>query len=201
VDAALADRLTLACALEVERRAALAGGARAALVGLGAAMPLPDGLLVSFGLAGSLVPGLEAGTLITAAAVVDPDGRVLWEGPSLDVPGVTVAIVCAAADAVTDPGERASLAARSGATAVDLESGVLAKTGRLAGVVRAISDGAEEQLGRLVEAGKRDGGTDWAVVARAAVLEPVRTARTARGARRALAALEGAAAALAGGGR
>ncbi|HEY7692655.1 MAG TPA: hypothetical protein VH816_09975, partial [Gaiellaceae bacterium] len=47
----------LACALEVEERAGLAGGACVARVGLGARLPLPEGRLVSFGLAGALVSG------------------------------------------------------------------------------------------------------------------------------------------------
>jgi hypothetical protein len=70
-----------------------------------------------------------------------------------------------------------------------MESGVLASTGRLAGVVRAVSDSGEQPVGRLVCAGKPDGGTDWKVVATAFVTEPVRSIRTARDARKATAAL------------
>ena len=47
--------LTLACALKVEERAARKGGARTALVGLGAGLPLPEGQLVSFGLIGEMI--------------------------------------------------------------------------------------------------------------------------------------------------
>jgi len=79
VDAAVnlktaAEQLTLACALAVEEGAARSGGARAARVGLQAGLPLPEGRLVSFGLAGALVSGLEPGTLVTARRVVDADG-------------------------------------------------------------------------------------------------------------------------------
>ena len=189
--------LTLACALEVEERAARKGGARAALVGLGAGLPLPEGPLVSFGFAGALVPGLEPGALLTAYRVVNPGGRVLWEGPPLPVAGAEPVVICAVGGVANDPAARSALAERSGAVAVDMESGVLAASGRLAGVVRAISDAAGEPVGRLVCAGKPDGGTDWSVVATAVLLEPLRTVRTARDARRALAALERAAAALA----
>jgi len=194
VDASL--RPTLACALGVEQRAARKGGAPAALVGLRAGRPLPEGPLVSFGFCGALVPGLDPGTLLSARRVVDPEGAVLWEGESLDVPGALRAVVCAADAVANGPEERRTLAERSGAVAVDMESGVLAGTGRLAGVVRAVSDAADEPVGRLACAGRADGGTDWGVVARAAALEPVKTVRTALGTRRALAALERAAGAL-----
>ena len=71
--------LTLVCALAVEERAAAKAGARTRLVGLGARTTLPPGPLVSFGLAGALVSGLEPGTLLTARRVVDAEGTVLWE--------------------------------------------------------------------------------------------------------------------------
>ena len=80
---------------------------------------------------------------------------------------------------------------------VDMESGVLASSGRLVGVVRAVSDAADEPVGRLVCAAKADGGTDWRVVARAFLLEPLRSLRTALAARRAFASLRQAASALA----
>jgi adenosylhomocysteine nucleosidase len=189
--------LTLACALEVEEQTARRGGARTALVGLGAGRPLPDGPLVSFGLCGALHPDLEPGTLLTARRVVDPEGAVLWEGEPLEVPGALRAVVCAVSGPVDEPAVRRALAERSGAVAVDMESGVLARTGRLAGVVRAVSDAADESVGRLVRAGRPDGRTDWGVVAHAFLADPLRSARTALGARRAMRSLRRAAEALA----
>jgi adenosylhomocysteine nucleosidase len=189
--------LTLACALKVEEKAAREGGARTARVGLGAGLPLPEGALVSFGFCGALVPGLEPGTLLTAERVVRPDGEVLWAGEPLEVPGALRGVICAADEVVDEAGARRSLAESSGAVAVDMESGVLAGSGRLAGVVRAVSEGAGAPLGRLVRAGKPDGGADWRVVAEAFALEPRQSARTALGARRALRTLERAAEALA----
>jgi adenosylhomocysteine nucleosidase len=189
--------LTLACALEVEERAARKGGAHAACVGLGAGLPLPEGRLVSFGLAGALVPGLEPGTLLTARRVVDARGEAVWEGEPLPVPGALTAVLCAAGGVVDDPAERRSLAERTGAAAVDLESGVLAGSGRLAGAVRAISDTPSRPVGCLACAATPDGRTDWRVVARAAVTEPLKTARATVGATRALASLKHAAAAFA----
>jgi adenosylhomocysteine nucleosidase len=199
VDSALAadEDLTLACALAVEERLARKAGARTALVGLGARLPLPEGQLVSFGFCGALVPGLEPGTLVSARQVVDPGGGTLWEGEALAVPGALRAVVCAAEAVAGEPELRRALAERSGAVAVDMESGVLARAGRLAGVVRAVSDAAEEPVGRLACAGSADGRTEWAVVARAFLLEPLRSVRTALGARRAMRSLRRAAEALA----
>jgi adenosylhomocysteine nucleosidase len=189
--------LTLACALELEEKVARKAGARAARVGLGAKLPLPDGRLVSFGLAGGLVPGLRPGTLLTAERLVDESGRTLWEGAPLEVDGARPAVMCAAQGVADDPTERRALAERTGAVAVDMESGVLASSGRLVGIVRAISDTPEQPVGGLASAATLDGGTNWRVVTRSFATEPVRSTRTALGARRAFAALGRAAAAFA----
>ncbi|MGH3030121.1 MAG: hypothetical protein ACRDNE_05055, partial [Gaiellaceae bacterium] len=143
------DPVTLVCALPVEEAAAARGGARASRVGLGASGPLPQGRLVSFGLAGALVPGLEPGTLLSARKIVDAEGATLWEGEPVPVPGALTAVVCGAGRVVDDPAARSTLAERTGAVAVDLESGVLAVSGRLAGAVRAISDTPARPVGRL----------------------------------------------------
>jgi adenosylhomocysteine nucleosidase len=185
--------VTLACALKVEEKAARRAGARTALVGLGAGLPLPEGRLVSFGFAGGLEPSLKPGTLVTATKVVDPDGQTLWEGPALEVDGAEAAVLCASDDVANDPDARRALAERSGAAVVDMESGVLASTGRLAGVVRAVSDAGDHPVGKLVCAARADGGTDWKVVAAAFATEPVKSIRTTRDARRATAALQRAA--------
>jgi len=189
--------LTLACALEVEERAARKGGARAARVGLGALLVLPEGPIASFGLAGALVPDLEPGTLVTATRIVDEGGAVLWEGDALPVPGATPAVLCAATKVVDEPRERALLAERCGAVAVDMESGRLAASGRLAGVVRAISDTPKRPVGCLACASTPEGAVAWRMVAKAIVTEPLNAVRAALGARRALASLERAASALA----
>jgi hypothetical protein len=189
--------LTLVCALAVEERAAAKGGARARLVGLGARRALPSGPLVSFGLAGALVSGLEPGTLLTARRVVDAEGTVLWEDEPLRVPGALTAVVCDAGRIVDDPVERRELARSTGAAAVDTESATLAATGRLAGVVRAISDTPEQPVGKLAHGATRDGATDWRVVAQALASEPRATLRTALATRQALASLRSAATSLA----
>jgi adenosylhomocysteine nucleosidase len=189
--------VTLACALKVEERVARKAGRKAAVVGQGANLPLPDGRLVSFGFAGGLVDTLEPGALLTATRIVDPQGAVLWEGDPLEVPGAAPAVICWSPDGVVnEPEARRALAESSGAVAVDMESGPLAATGRLAGAVRALSDTGRHPVGALVCAGKADGGTDWKVVAKAFIMEPVESIRTTRNARKAIGALYGAAEAL-----
>jgi hypothetical protein len=187
--------------LKVEEKAARKAGARTALVGLGAGLPLPEGQLVSFGFAGGLGDTLRPGTLVTATKVVDPSGRTLWDGPALEVAGAEPAVVVASDGIANEPEARRTLAEQSGAAVVDMESGVLASTGRLAGVVRAISDSGDQPVGRLACAGKADGGTDWKVVAAAFATEPVKSFRTAHDASKATAALRRAASALAAGAR
>jgi adenosylhomocysteine nucleosidase len=199
VDASLADdRLTLACAFEVEKRAARKGGARAVRVGLAASLPIPQGRLVSFGLAGALVPGLEPGMLLTATRIVGEDGVVLWTGQPLPVSGAKPAVLCGATRIVDEPEERRALAERTGAVAVDLESAALARTGRLAGAVRAVSDNPSRPLGKLAHASTPEGGVAWRPLLGAFVTQPIRSIRTAMAARRGIAALERAAVNLTG---
>ena len=194
MDASL--KLTLACALEVEENVARKAGARAARVGLGVTLPLPEGQLVSFGFAGGLVPDLERGTLLTATRLVSETGEKLWEGEPIEVDGARQAVICSTDRVIDDLDERRQLAARTGAVAVDMESGKLAASGRLAGIVRAVSDSPSHPLGGLATAAKADGSTDWKVVARSVVVEPIRTGRALVGAQRARTSLQRAAKAL-----
>jgi len=188
--------MMLVCALTVEEQAAVRAGASVARVGLRAQLPPPEGRLVAFGLSGALVPGLDPGTLLTARKVVGAEGETLWEGDPVAVPGALTAVLCGVGRVVDEPAARRALAERTGAVAVDMESGVLAGTGRLAGAVRAISDTPTRPVGRLAVAARPDGRTDWTVVARSFLTEPLKSLRAALGARRALGSLRHAAAAL-----
>src|SRR5206468_218737 len=132
-----ADGLTFACAMTAEERIARRLGP-AVCVGLAMSRPAPEGRLVSFGIAGSLRGDLPIGTVIDATRVVDERGSVLWEGAPLGVAGARTGTILAASRIVDEPSERARLAEATGADAVDMESGPLARTGRLAGVIRAI---------------------------------------------------------------
>jgi len=171
--------------------------AKVARVGLGATLPLPRGPLVSFGLAGALAPDLEPGALVTAERVVDTAGTELWAGSPLTVPDARPVVVCAVDRVIDEPDEREALAARTGAAVIDMESGRLAASGRLVGVVRAISDTRARPVGHLARAAKPDGRVDLAAVLYAFATQPVSTFRTALAARQAFSALDRAAAALA----
>jgi hypothetical protein len=184
------DGVTLACATAAEARAARRAGGAAALVGLGAANGIPDGLLVSFGLAGALRDDLAAGTVLDATRVVDADGAVLWEGGPLGVSGAREGTILAADAIVDDPAERQRLHERTGADAVDLESGPLARTGRLRGILRAVSDTPSQPLNGIATGVKRDGSYDWPALARAFARHPRGFVRTARTAKHALGQLE-----------
>jgi hypothetical protein len=184
-----ADGLTFACAMTVEERIARRYG-RTALVGLGASRGVPEGRLVSFGIAGALAPDLPVGTVIDATRVVDESGAVLWEGGPLGAERARTGTILGASRIVDDPEERARLHARTGAEAVDMESGPLARSGRLAGCLRAVSDTPERRLGGVARGATPAGGVDAFGFLRGFAREPVVTLRAVSGARRALRSLE-----------
>jgi adenosylhomocysteine nucleosidase len=184
-----ADGLTFACAMTVEERIARRLG-RTALVGLGAWNGVPEGRLVSFGIAGALSGELPIGTVIDATRVVDETGAVLWEGEPLGAAPARTGTILGASRIVDDPDERARLRAQTGADAVDMESGRLARSGRLAGCLRAISDTPTRRLGGVARGAKPGGEIDVAGFLLGFVREPLVTVRAVFGARRALKALE-----------
>ena len=184
-----ADGLTFACAMTVEERIARRFG-RTALVGLGASRGVPEGKLVSFGIAGALSTELPVGTVIDATRVVDETGAVLWEGEPLGAAPALPGTILGADRIVDDPAERARLRWQTGADAVDMESGRLARSGRLAGCLRAISDTPTRRLGGVAQGARPNGEVDAVGFLRGFVREPLVTARAALGARRALKALE-----------
>ena len=85
-------------------------------------------------------------------------------------------------------GER--LREESGADAVDMESGVLARSGRLAGVVRAISDDAGSTVEGVDTTVHADGRTNVAGLLRWVLARRGAAIRSMRDALRALHALE-----------
>lgn len=185
-----ADRMTMVCATRTEARAARRAGLPAVVVGIGATRELPEGPLVSFGLAGALHDGFALGDVVDATCVVDADGAVLWEGGPLGARGAKPATVLAAASVADDPAARRALHERSGADVADMESGVLARTGRLSGCVRAVSDTPSRPLGPLARAVGSDGSVAWSGLLRA-FAHPRRTAAALSGVRRALRSLTG----------
>ncbi len=144
--------VTVACS---GARAELARARAEALVAGGAAA------LISFGIAGALVPGLAPGTLLLPRAVVVP-GRGEW--PATPVWHQRLLELAAAAGlalqggvtmagsdgAVTGAAGKAALARASGAAAVDMESHILAAVAARHGLpflmLRAIADPAERGI-------------------------------------------------------
>jgi adenosylhomocysteine nucleosidase len=178
-----ADGLTYCVATTAEERAAKKLGVAAVRVGVRAANGVPEGRLVSFGLAGALREGLAVGDVLDATRVVAEDGSVLWEGPGLGVG--KDATVLGSDHLVHAAGERARLRAASGADAVDMESGVLARSGRLAGVVRVVSDDVHSAIEGVDSTVHPDGRTDvvglvrWVAAKRGDAVRSMRDALTA----------------------
>ena len=187
-----ADRLelTLACATSAELRAGRHSGAAVALVGLGAANGLPAGPLVSFGLGGGIAEGLACGDVVDADCVVDAAGVVLWQGRPVGVPGARVGTVLAVDRVIDAPAERHRLHTATGAIVVDMESGAIARSGRLVGCVRVVSDTAERPLDGLDGAVRESGRLDPVGLARAFLRSPAGFVRAAGDGRRALRVLE-----------
>lgn len=184
-----ADGLTFACATSAEERVARRAGLKAVRVGLGVANGVPEGQLVSFGVAGSLGE-LRVGEVLDATRVVDETGATLWEGPGLGVRGARSGVLLGGDVLVHDAAERDQLRAASGADAVDMESGTLARSGRLAGVVRAISDDASSVVEGLDTTIHADGRTNVPGLLRWVATQRGDAIRSIRGALRALKALE-----------
>jgi hypothetical protein len=184
------DGLTFAAAMTAEERIARRLGPTVR-VGLAAKNGVPeDARLVSFGIAGSLRADLPIGTVIDATRVVDEAGATLWEGAPLGVSGATRGTILGATRIVDDPAERRRLRDSSGADAVDMESGPLARSGRLAGCIRAISDTPDRRLGGIARGARDDGSVNFPGLLAGFAREPRVTFRAAMDARRALKALE-----------
>jgi nucleoside phosphorylase len=184
-----ADGLTFAVATTAEERVARRLGLETVRVGLRAANGVPEGRVVSFGLAGSLGE-LRVGEVLDATRVVDETGTTLWEGPGLGVRGARAGVVLGGDVLVHDAVDRARLRDASGADAVDMESGVLARSGRLAGVVRAISDDARSSVVGVDATVHADGRTNVAGLLRWVATRRGDAVRSMRDALRALRALE-----------
>jgi hypothetical protein len=184
-----ADGLTFACATSAEERVAKRLGLNAVRVGVCVANGVPEGRLVSFGLAGSLGE-LGVGDVLDATRVVDETGTTLWEGPGLGVSGARAGVVLGGDVLVHDAADRARLRETSGADAVDMESGVLARSGRLAGVVRAISDDGGSTIEGVDTTVHADGRTNVAGLLRWIATRRGNAVRSMRDAVRALHALE-----------
>ena len=184
-----ADGLIFACATTAEERLARRLGLNAVRVGVCVANGIPEGRLVSFGLAGAL-GDLQVGDVLDATRVVDETGATLWEGPGLGVRAARPGVVLGGDALVSDPAERARLREASGADAVDMESGVLARSGRLAGVLRAVSDDLSSSVEGVDATVHADGRTAPLGLLRWIATRRLDALRSMRDALRALKALE-----------
>jgi adenosylhomocysteine nucleosidase len=107
--------------------------------------------LISFGLAGGLDPALRAGSLLVPSAVL-VDGRSVSTNAALSqrLGGCSTGLLLAARDVAASAAAKAALFAATGAAAVDLESGAVARVAtehRLPfAALRAICDPAERDL-------------------------------------------------------
>jgi hypothetical protein len=155
-----ADGLTFACATSAEERVAKRRGLRTVRVGVRAVNGVPDARVVSFGLAGALHDGLRVGDVLDATRVVDEPGVTLGAGCSLGFRGAREPTVLGSDALVHDAAERRRLHEVSGADAVDMESGALARSGRLVGVLRVVSDGVESAIEGVDTTVHPDGSTD-----------------------------------------
>ena len=184
-----ADGLTFACATTAEERVARRLGLRTVRVGVSVANGIPAEPVVSFGLAGGL-GDVRIGDVLDATRVVDESGQTLWEGPGLGVRGARPATMLGGGVLVHDVAERRRLREASGADAVDMESGTLARAGRLAGVLRAVSDDAGSAMEGVDGTVHPDGRTDVAGLLRWIVTRRGDAVRAIRDALAALHALE-----------
>lgn len=102
--------------------------------------------MLSWGLAGGLNPALHAGDVIRPA-------NVLHDGTSLPVALPGSGSIAAVERVIASVGDKRAVQTETGADAVDMESGALARAARHAGlplyVVRVISDPAERALPAL----------------------------------------------------
>jgi len=176
------EALTFAVATTAEERVAKRLGFRTVRIGVRAANGVPDESVVSFGLAGALHESYRLGDVIDATRVVDETGRTLWEGPGLGVVRARDGVVLGADALVHDAAERERLHESSGADIVDMESGMLARAGRLTGVVRVVSDGVDsviEGVDRTVHPNGRTnvvGLVRWVATGRGAAVRSMKDA-------------------------
>jgi adenosylhomocysteine nucleosidase len=119
--------------------------------------------LISCGLAGALDPALRPGALIVPSAVLAGDARHATDPALSRILGGMSADTLHGADAiVTDAAAKRALWQQTGAAAVDLESGAVARVAAERGipfaVLRAICDPAHRTLPPAVQASLDEGG-------------------------------------------
>lgn len=184
-------RALFVCGLRSEARIAGRGGAKIVLSGadpalLGARLAAlgdaPLDLVISFGLAGGLAPGLKAGTLVIADRIIGENA--VWNtDPALSerlrarMPDTLAGPLAAIGAMLLEPDAKTSLGRARGAIAADMESGVAAAFAGARGLpllaIRAISDDAATPLPGFVRGAiGPDGGTRIAAIMGALIAKP-----------------------------
>jgi hopanoid-associated phosphorylase len=161
----------------------ICGGGRASLADeLEAALDDDCRGLVSFGLAGGLLPALEPGAAVIATSIVGP--KTTWptnrrwsEALSRAVPHATTGDIAGVPSAVVDVAAKAALYHDTGAFTVDMEShavaAVAARHGLPLAAVRVVTDPAHRAVPSSALAGMRsDGRTDVLAVIAALMKNP-----------------------------
>jgi hopanoid-associated phosphorylase len=138
--------------------------------------------IISIGIAGGLAPRLQAGQWVVADAVLVDDMSVptdsLWTGRlAARLPEATRGLVLGANAMVADATQKATLHRVTGASAVDMESHVVARVAqrhRLPfAVARVVSDAAHHSLPPAARVGmKSDGRMDLPSVLRSLLANP-----------------------------
>ncbi len=169
------DGLTRACASRAEFRSVRRG--KAVLVGMGCFNdPHPEGELLSCGVTGSLVPELKLYGAVEGTRIVDINGNELWSrDPAAKPTGLPEVSVYATDRIVDEPDERQWLHKRTGAHVLDMESGILARTGRLKRIVRVVSDNPSFLLRMAAFMLLPNGRTDKLALGWALKMDPVGT--------------------------
>jgi adenosylhomocysteine nucleosidase len=109
--------------------------------------------LISVGLCGGLHPDLRPGAIVVPRAVITADGRAGCDAAlTAALGGVSAASLLAACSVVAEPTRKAELFKATGAVAVDLESGAVARVAERYGlpfaVLRVVCDAADTRLPR-----------------------------------------------------
>lgn len=131
----------------------MAGGGTPAGAERAAAALLRQGVtgLLSFGLAGGLNPSLRAGAVVVPASVIE-HGMLMRADPAMMawLGGASHGLLVSQDEVVVSAAAKIRLHEATGAAAVDLESGAVARAARRAGipfaVLRAVCDPAERTL-------------------------------------------------------
>jgi len=135
---------------------------------LARAMAAGCGGLISFGVAGGLVPDLKPGTCIIGSAILDEEGEratdARWASRLMKIiPDAVHGPIVGVREPIAHASAKRDLHKQTGAIAVDMESHVVARAAARHGVplaaIRVVVDPVERTIPRSALAGARADGT------------------------------------------